>query len=358
MKKIPIYSLRVILAVLFAAASLGMPIVASAASAQTYTVLVGAESVSHGAGVMAYFPSTLTIHVGDTVLWKVNTHEIHTVTFLAGTPEPVLIVPVPVTTTPFPGPLMINPRVGFPTVPAGGMYDGSTYANSGVMSTDPGNPTQFSLTFTQTGNFMYECIVHGMMMSGSIVVVGPSVRIPSPEAVSLKAQQTITQKLASAFGLYGVAQSHVPEPVHNPDGSTTHTVLIGWSKGQLDLMKFVPSKLVVHPGDTVKFMLSPTNDAPHTVTFLNGNPDISFVVPVPNPPGPPILLFNPQVLAPTNPGKPLTRSGIFSSGLLQPVVGPTSFSFKIGNINGNITYQCLLHDTSGMVGLLTVVPKH
>jgi plastocyanin len=307
---------------------------------------------------MAYFPSTLTIHVGDTVLWKVNTHEIHTVTFLAGTPEPLLIVPVPLPPPVLPGTLMINPQVAFPTAPAGGMYDGSTYANSGVMSTDPGNPTQFSLTFTQTGKFMYECIVHGMMMSGSIVVVDPSRRIPSPAAVSFQAKKTMIQKLASANELYGRALSQVPRPQHNPDGSTNYTVLVGWSKGQLDLMKFVPSRLVVHPGDTVKFMLSPTNDAPHTVTFLNGGADISFVLPVDNPPGPPILLFNPQVLFPINPGKPLTRSGVFSSGLLQPGVGPTSYSFKIGNIKGNIAYQCLLHDTSGMVGLLTVVPKH
>ena len=122
-------------------------------------------------------------------------------------------------------------------------------------------------------------------------------------------------------------------------------------------MRFIPAKLVVHPGDTVNFMLSTTNDAPHTVTFLNGAPDISFIVPIPNPPGPPILLINPDVLAPLNPGQLLTGSGIFSSGLLQPVVGPTSYSWTIGDISGNLPYQCILHDTSGMTGMLKVVPK-
>jgi plastocyanin len=100
---------------------------------------------------MAYFPATLHIHVGDKVLWQQNTHEIHTVTFLAGTPEPVLIMPAP---DPFPpGSLMLNPQVAFPSAPPDGMYGGTTYANSGVMSTDPGNPIQFSLTFTQQGTF-------------------------------------------------------------------------------------------------------------------------------------------------------------------------------------------------------------
>jgi plastocyanin len=108
-------------------------------------------------------------------------------------------------------------------------------------------------------------------------------------------------------------------------------------------------------GDTVNFMLSSTDMAPHTVTFLNGNPDISFVTVVPNPPNPPLLLLNPQVVFPINPGLPLTRTGVFSSGLLVPGQF-TSYSWKIGNISGSISYQCLLHDTSGMVGSLYVTP--
>src|SRR4030042_1618421 len=143
--------------------------------------------------------------------------------------------------------------------------------------------------------------------------------------------------------------AQVPAPQHNPDGTTNYTVLIGWSQGQYDLMSFFPGKLVVHPGDTVNFMLSPMNVAPHTVTFLNGAPDISFVIPTPNPPGPPVLLINPEVLMPIQPGQPLTLTGIYSSGFLAPGgPGPTSYSLKIGDISGDIPYQCVLHDTSGM----------
>ena len=196
------------------------------------------------------------------------------------------------------------------------------------------------------------------MMSGTIVVVDPSVKIASPAAVAKQAKKTVTQRLAAAKRLLGAAMSQVPPPQHNSDGTTTHTVLVGWSEGQLQLMQFIPSKLVVHPGDTVVFMLSATNDAPHTVTFLNGGADIDFVLPVLNPPGPPILLINPEVLAPINPGQPLTRTGVYSSGLLAPGgPGPTSYTLQIGDISGNIPYECLLHDTSGMEAMLTVVPK-
>jgi plastocyanin len=251
---------------------------------------------------------------------------------------------------------MLNPQAAFPAAPANGEYDGLTYANSGIMSTDPGQPTQFSLTFIRQGTFEYLCLVHGMMMSGTVVVEAPSVNIPSPAAVSAQAQKTITQQLAHANALFGEAMSQVPPPQHNPDGTTNYTVLIGWSQGQYDLMDFFPGKLVVHPGDTVNFMLSPANDAPHTVTFLNGAPDISFITPV-APPVPPILLINPEVLGPINPGQPLTLTGIYSSGLLSPGgPGPTSYTLQIGDISGNVPYECLLHDTSGMEGLLKVVP--
>jgi hypothetical protein len=102
--------------------------------------------------------------------------------------------------------------------------------------------------------------------------------------------------------------------------------------------------------------------APHTITFLNGAADIEIVSPVPNPAdpsGPPLLLINPEVLMPIDAGKPLTSMGIYSSGLLDPSVpgSPTSYTLKIGDISGNIPYECLLHDSSGMTGVLEVVPR-
>jgi plastocyanin len=357
MKHFPVLRIMAVLAFILAAAGPAIPAAAADGSPQTYTVLVGAENVKRGLDVMAYFPQMLRIHAGDTVLWKQNTHEIHTVTFLAGAALPELIIPVPAT-PPLPGPLMLNPQVAFPAGPADGMYDGSTYANSGVMSTDPGQPTEWSLTFTQEGTFNYICVVHGAMMSGRIVVVGSSVKIPSPIAIARQAKRVTIQKLAHANALLGQAMSKVPKAKRNLDGTRTYTVLIGWSQGQYDLMRFFPKNLVVHPNDTVIFRLSKTNDAPHTVTFYNGAADIPFIVPVPNPPGPPFLLINPEVLAPIQPGVPLTSSGIFSSGLLAPGdPGPTSYTLKIGDTSGNFPYDCILHDSSGMTGMLKVVPK-
>ena len=320
--------------------------------------MVGAEKVSRGIDIMTFFPATLRIHVGDTVVWQQNSFEIHTVTFLAGAPMPELIIPAPAGQ---PSPLMFNPQVAFPAGPADGMYDGSTFANSGIMSLDPGQPQQFSLTFTKEGTYAYICLIHGEIMSGNIEVVGASVAVPSPEAVASLAHKMMRNQLARANKLLGKARSQVPHQVMNADGTKTHYVEIGYHDGAVDLMGFFPRKLVVHPGDTVVFELGKTNMAPHTVTFLNGAADIELVAPAPNPAdpsGPPLLLVNPEVLGSINAGQPLTRDGVFSSGLMDPTIPgfPTSYELKIGDISGEIPYECLLHDSSGMKAMLKVVP--
>src|SRR5260370_36398310 len=85
--------------------------IAQAEEAKTFTVLVGAEDVSAGATVPAFFPDTVSIHVGDTVHWERNANEIHTVSFLAGTPLPPLVIPAP---PGLPSPVMFNPLAAFP----------------------------------------------------------------------------------------------------------------------------------------------------------------------------------------------------------------------------------------------------
>ena len=134
---------------------------------------------------------------------------------------------------------------------------------------------------------------------------------------------------------------------------------MGFSSGQIDLMRFFPGKLRVRPGDTVKWALSPNDVAPHTVTFLNGRAEPGLIV-AGAASGPPVLYVNPAVLFPSSlTPTPLTRSGIYNSGLLDPTSGgPTSYSWVIGHITpGPLPYLCLLHDTSGMRGTLIVLPK-
>jgi len=328
---------------------------ALAAAPQTYTVLVGAEDANRGIDIMAYFPNTLYVHVGDTVHWVQNSFEIHTVSFMAGaTTLPDILVPAPANPI---SPFMFNPVVVFPSVPASGLYDGSSFVNSGLMGMEAGQVKEFSLTFTKAGTFEYVCLVHGLAMSGKIIVVDASVAIPTPAMVKAAALSQAGKSLADASNLFLQAQADVPAPIHNPDGTTTYHVQVGFSHGNVDLMSFFPDKLVVHPGDTVEWSFGGMNMAPHTVSFLNGAAEPDLIVPYPQAGGPPLLLINPAVLFPANLGAPLTRQGFYNSGIRSPdLPTPLTYALKIGDMNGQIYYECLLHDASGMKGSLIVAP--
>jgi plastocyanin len=174
--------------------SAGMP----DSSPRTYTVMVGLENSHQGIGVNSYFPESVTIHVGDTVHWVQNTHEIHTVTFLAGAEIPELIVPsasVP-GADPLVSPLILNPVAVNQEVPAGGQYDGSAFATSGLMGLEPGEAPDFRLTFMAEGTFSYVCLVHGTIMSGNVAVVAGNVPVSSPDQVTAKGKQEIAQALS------------------------------------------------------------------------------------------------------------------------------------------------------------------
>jgi plastocyanin len=322
---------------------------------QTFTVLVGAEDTSVGATVLAYFPDTVSIHVGDTVHWKRNSNEIHTVSFLAGTPLPNDLIPAP---PGLPSPLMLNPVVTTPVAPANGQYDGTTFANSGVLGPDPGQYQSFDLTFTKPGTYSYLCSIHGNIMSGNIIVLPLHKHISSPKEVEREAKRLIAQAMADVPAAIAGANQQVPPPIQSPDGTTTYNVLVGYCFNLLEITAFFPNKLTVHPGDTVAWSLSNVDMAPHTITFLNGNPGANLGLPLPNG----VILVNPDVLNPQNAGQPLTNQGIFSSGILSPFIGPggiptTSFSLQIGPISGQQPYECLIHDTNGMKGVLNIVPR-
>jgi plastocyanin len=323
------------------------------ARAATYTVLVGAEDTTVGASVNAYFPDTLAIHVGDTVHWQRNADEIHTVTFLAGTPLPPFNVPAPAG---LPSPVMRNPKIANPTAPDNGQYDGTTFVTSGIMGPDQSQPQSLDLTFTTPGTFHYVCAVHGVQMPGKINVVENQVDISSPDEVNQQAKKLIGDALDLVPLAYALANIP-PTPTANPDGTSTFQVLVGYQFGPLELYQFFPNQLAVSPGDTVVWTLSADNHAPHTVTFLNGNASPDDVLPVPQDNGPPLLVVNPAVLFPQNAGQALSKDGIFSSGIFRPGTAVTSFSLTIGDITGQMPYQCLLHDSIGMLGSLQVVPR-
>lgn len=323
----------------------------------TYTVWVGVENAHRGVDIMAYFPGTIRIHAGDTVRWLQNSNEIHTVTFLGGQPLPDFVIEAASIRLPeVPSPLVFNPLATARTAGPVVLADQNTWANSGVMGREPGQFRSFEVTFTTPGTYDYVCIVHGTMMQGKVEVVGAHTPVPTPMKDKAVAMRGIARQMAKAPAVFKAARHAELPATHNQDGTLTHHVLLGFGHGQIDLMRFFPSKVNVRPGDTVQWVMGPASDAPHTISFLNGGDEPSLVVPVTQKSGSSVLYVNPDVLAPSSPAQTLQRTGYFNSGLLQPIPG-TTYSLTIGAISpGPLGYLCLLHDTSGMRGTLVVLP--
>src|SRR5437870_3347206 len=123
-----------------------------ASAATAYTVMAGGESSDLGAQVNVFAPSTVTVSLGDTVTWKLNSTEFHTVTFLSGAERPTFIEISPQ------GPAISSAAA----LPAGGPnYDGNGVRNSGLMQ--KGMLEEYSLTFLFPGTYNYVCVIHANM---------------------------------------------------------------------------------------------------------------------------------------------------------------------------------------------------
>jgi|ECHnycMinimDraft_1075156.scaffolds.fasta_scaffold00215_3 plastocyanin len=151
---------------------------------------------SNGA-FMTFYPSTLTIHVGDRVVWtQVDYADVHTVTFVP--------------------PGMQIPEFGSPMsvieVGNNSQYNGSGYYNSGVLL-----PFQtYTLTFTKPGIYTYVCLIHDSMgMIGQIVVL-PKLNSTTITKTVVQPGTTVTQQYTTTV----VQQSTVLQP------GTNTTVLV------------------------------------------------------------------------------------------------------------------------------------
>lgn len=134
--------------------------------ARELTVLVGAGRDTDA--IMAFLPSRFTVRAGDTVTWKQNADEIHTVTSLSGAPLPRFEAPI---SGSGPADLMVNPVAAFPTRPPGApveVYSGTGVVGSGIMSDQPPGPgappnNTFSLTLDTPCVYQMVCVAHPFM---------------------------------------------------------------------------------------------------------------------------------------------------------------------------------------------------
>jgi plastocyanin len=335
------------------------PALAAQTGPTTWTVLVGGEAqISQQpegpAGAwqfMRFYPETITINAGDTVVWKLNSAEFHTVTFpVPGEQAPAFLVPEGGDSQR----LIANPLVAFPQ--GGATYDGTAYTNSGLLQRAPQSPQEFKLTFDKPGDYAYLCAVHSMM-KGQVVVQEAGKAYPKTQAqYDAEAKAQLAADTAAAKKMEAGTSTATMKP--GPNGTAIYQVKIGAGDGTMAWMRFGPTNLTIHVGDTVEWVQNDV-ETPHTVTFTSGQKEPEDILAEPQASGPPKLVFNPEVAAPAG-GTTYSGTGYFNSGLLQgtesPVPGPRSYSLVFDQ-PGTYNYVCALHDAMGMVGTITVVAQ-
>lgn len=307
--------------------------VSFAATAQAATTLnVGIGVGSGTTSGNTYLPGDVTVLVGDSIKWTIESDEPHSVTFgngPAGTPPDEWPVTGLTGTVPPP------PGVANLT----GTYAGSGFLNTGLLWPD----STATVQFTAAGSLPYICVIHPGM-SGTVNVVASGTTTTQAEA-DTKATQTRDALLGAVAGLEAQAIAAVTE-TDRPDGTSLWSIATsavgpvgpqpGGGTGYLELLRFMPPSLEIEEGDTVKW----TAPSVHTVTFLAAGTDPSSV--------------NPFTTPPTG-GSTYDGSSLYHSGLLGiPAPGaPNTFELTFPDA-GSYGYICALHIFLGQTGQIEV----
>jgi plastocyanin len=328
------------------------------AAPRTWTVLVGGEAgvtqqEQGPAGAwqfMRFYPDTITINQGDTIVWKLKSSEPHTVTFPPpGQMPPELAVPEGAGSSR----VILNPLAAFPQ--GGKSYDGTGLTGSGQLDPGPQSSKEYSLTFSKAGTFQYFCAFHSMMTGKVMVQAAGSAYPKTQEQIDADAAAMLAADTAASAAVQPVADMETTRP--GPNGTTIHEVKVGWGNGTMARMRFGPTSLSIKRSDTVVWVQSDV-DTPHTVTLTSGVQEPELVLQEPQSAGPPKLVLNPQVLAPAG-GGTYSGTGYFNSGFLwgvsAPIPGPRTYSLTFDTL-GTFEYVCALHDMMGMKGSVLVHP--
>jgi plastocyanin len=221
-------------------------------------------------------------------------------------------------------------------VPAGGPnYDGTTFTNSGLLAV----PDQtFSLNFTSTGDFSFECLVHANM-SGVMHVRPAGTPYPHTQAFyNSQAKTDAARLIARGRELAGMARDGVED---------THGVVAGtgqlFATSSVADLRFYPNRKVIHLGQTATWT-NQDPETPHTVTFgteLPGGPLGAFLPAGTDGPDHGTIDSTSQSV----------HSGFIGAGLPFGTQCAATFTKP-----GVYSYFCSLHDDAGMTGQIVVLP--
>jgi plastocyanin len=326
-------------------------IVPQAGQALEWHATVGAQSDDKGHQALAFLPNEIWIHAGDSITWRFDADDVHTVTFLTATqPRPDFLVGLP----------------GFSTDPA--TFEGSTSVSSPLLVKGTGKETTFTVKFPIAGNYKQVCLVHESM-TGAVHVLDRFQQLPHDQDFYDRQATDQRQALLSDRDghLEEACRHHGDQEGEHHHSIDAHLVTVGVGEisataggsQTLSVVRFIDDKIYIHAGQTVEWN---NHDpvTPHTVTFGAEPADIL---------GPPVgkITTDPDgalhgtissnadsvhsglIVAP-----PQERLGLPESPP-KPPLGVTRFRVTFTNA-GTFPYICALHDNLGMKGTVIVFP--
>jgi plastocyanin len=334
-----------------------------------WKVQVGGMDMATSTDMHAFFPGEITINAGDTIFYEfapMGMPGFHTVTFASGEELPPLFVPDIVDGTPVASPegpprIQINPLVAFPDGRT--EYDGTGIVNSGidVMRADQG---PYTLKFTTPGTYEYFCVIHSLVMKGTVVVQEAGAALSNDAAAyEAMAQEQIAALIEEGKAAVADYEATIATPA--TDGPTTWEVAAGvGGMSQARVMLFVPQEVTIKAGDTVRWT-DLTIGEPHTVTFLGGTEQPEDTIVEPQPAGPPKFIQSYQTFLPAGEAT-YDGTGYHNSGFLglppemgEPL-GLLGDSYELTfTTPGEYPYYCVLHASGpeaegGMIGKVIV----
>jgi plastocyanin len=331
----------------------------------TWNVNLGAQSTDGAKQAMGFLPNELWINQGDSITWTSNTDEVHTVSFLKQASGGA-----PAAGTTRPNPFVLGCTGGT----QGGLnvgtanpssFNGSSCVNSDVLAANIPGHQSYTVTFPTTGNYKLVCLIH-RDMTGVVHVLPSSATLPHTQGDYDRLAADEKHDLIDDAG-NAKAQNDTPGTETNHVVTAGELVATGGGKFYLAIMRFLPSKIVVHAGDTVEWTNTDPAE-PHSVTF--SPPGVQGT---PLEPGAGALI---GVTAdndgarhgslPNTAGTAIacgSGKSCFSPGLIGAALQDQTAQTALGVTRARVTfttpgtydYYCILHDDLGMVGTVVVL---
>jgi plastocyanin len=342
------------------AAGLAVP---AAAQAKTKSMRMGPPAAAakklqaQGVDANAYFPSKLTINVGDSVSFVPG--GFHTVDIPNKGGDDMLPAFAPngskvAGATDAAGAafwfngqdnLGFNPPLLAMAFGKKLTYNGKKRIESGLPLAP--KPKPLTVKFTKTGTFDVYCDLHpGMKATVKVLKKGARVPTAKQDKKAVKKQADAAVKNAKKLAT---------------QSQPANTVSLGVAgKGGLEYFGMVPGNLTVPAGSTVNFQMSKGTYETHTATFGPGNPETepdsylgqiakSFEAPVIDPKGVYPSDVTPVAISPALHGNGFWNSGALDRASATPLRDSASVTF---GTPGTYDYYCLIHPF--MHGTVTV----